>query len=185
MPKRKPTSEQPTSEKPTRKQPTRKQPKMKPPPFAPQKTDFKASHVCWDVVLSNQCVAETLGSWKWLRTLAQVFGTLPHADEMMRWMCLRDQRPVIWKKKANELFALTPKDLMHANLKFETVYGNNAWGRSYEVHLMFRIDVLKLALSTHGGTFAAINAAFLARKCRNAKRKKPDRYICDYDNEKY
>jgi hypothetical protein len=147
-----------------------------PPPFAPQKTDFKASHICWDVVLSNQCVAETLCSWKWLRTLAQVFGTLPHADDMMRWMCLRDQRPVIWKKKANELFALTPKDLMHANLNFETVYGKKhwtkTWGRRYEVHLMFRADVLKLALSTHGGTFAAINAAFLARKSRNAKRKR-------------
>jgi hypothetical protein len=161
MPKRK-QSQQPRTAK-----------QLPPPPFAPQKTAFSASHICWTVVLSNQGAAETLGSWKWLWTLAQVFGTLPHADDVMRWMCLCDGRPVIWKKKANELFALTPKDMMHAQV--ETVYGNSAWGRSYEVHLMFRADVLKLAMAKHGGTFAAINAAFLARKSRNAKRKKPHR----------
>ena len=142
-----------------------------PPPFAPQKTDFRASHVSWDVILSNQATAETLGGWKWLWTLAQVFGTLPHADEMMRWMCVADRRPLIWKKKANELFALTPVDLMHAHV--ETVYGSNAWGRSYEVHLMCRADIIKLALAKHGGNFSGINAAFLARKSRNAKRKRP------------
>jgi hypothetical protein len=158
---------------PQRKQTTsRKRKQPKPPPFAPQKTAFSACHVSWDVILSNQGTAETLGSWRWLWTLAQVFGTLPHADEMMRWMCFRDSRPVIWKKKANELFALTPMDLMH--VKIETIY--NAWG--YEVHLMYRPGVLQLALAKHGGSFAAINAAFLARKSRNAKRKKPHRR-CD------
>ena len=164
------------------KQPTsRKLKQPKPPPFAPQKTAFSAPHVCWDVVLSNQGVAETLGSWKWLWTLAQVFGTLPHADEMMRWMCARDRRPVIWKKKANELFALTPMDLMCA--KFESVMGNT-WGRYHEVHLMYRADVLQLALAKHGGSFAAINAAFLARKSRNAKRKKPERSHHRHDSRR-
>lgn len=168
---------------PKRKQPnSRKLKQPKPPPFAPQKTAFSASHVSWYVILSNQGTAETLGSWKWLWTLAQVFGTLPHADEMMRWMCFRDRRPMIWKKKANELFALTPMDLMHA--QFETVYGNNAWGRSYEVHLMYRAGVLQVALSKHGGTFASINAAFLARKSRNAKRKKPERSHHRYDSRR-
>ena len=47
--------------------PRRKQRK----PFAPQKTAFRAPQVCWDVVLCNQHVAATLGSWRWLWTLAQ------------------------------------------------------------------------------------------------------------------
>ena len=137
--------------------------------FAPQKTAFRAAHVCWDVVLCNQHTAAALGSWRWLWTLAQVFGTLPHADQMMQWMCLADRRPVIWKKKANELFALTPADLMHTH--FETVVGKT-WRR--EIHLLFRCDALKLAMEKHGSAFSAINAAFLARKHRNAKRKKPE-----------
>ncbi len=184
MPKRKQQQQLPIKLKQPRKPQPRKQKPKPPPPFVPQKTDFKASHVCWDVVFANQGVAETLGSWKWLWTLAQVFGTLQHADDMMRWMCLCDRRPVISKKKANELFALTAMDLMHA--QFDTVYGNNAWGRSYEVHLMYRNDVLKLPLAKNGGTFAAINAAFLARKSRNAKRKKPELHTrrC-YDDDEY
>ena len=161
--------------KPDGKQPTsRKQPK--PPPFAPQKTAFSPSHVSWDVVLANQVTAETLGSWKWLWTLAQVFGTLPHADEMMRWMCSRDRRPVISKKTAGELFALTPNHYM-----FETVY--DPWAGNYILYRMYRIDVLRLALSKHGGTFASINAAFIARKTRNAKRKKPERSRVIYSDD--
>ena len=154
---------------------------------APKKTAFRASHVCWDVVLSNQHAAVALGSWSWLWKLGQVFGTLPHADQMMKWMCAADSRPVIWKKKANELFALTPQDLLP--LHFETVLGNS-WRQSYEVHLLFRSDVLKVALEKHGGSFAGINAAFIARKCRNAKRKRPERHhhsqsrrICYYDSD--
>ena len=67
----------------------------------------------------------------------------------------------IWKKKANELFALTAKDI--AGLKYEVVESSS------------RSEVLQLALAKHGGTIAAINDAFIARKKRNAKRKKPAR----------
>ena len=148
-----------------------------PPPFVPQKTAFAPSHVCWDVIRSNQHAAAALGSWKWLSTLAQVFGRLPDADQMAKWMCVGDRRPVIWKKKANELFALTAKDLF--NVRFETVYGSRS---SYEVHLMYRSDVLKLALEKHGGSLAGVNHAFAERRKRNAKRKTPDhRYYCDND----
>ena len=93
---------------------------------------------------------------------------------MMRWMCRADRRPLIWKAKANELFALTAADL--ARTRYETVMGLY-WRR--EVHLLFRGDVLKLAMEKHGGAFDALNAAFLARKQRNAKRKRRQPRLSD------
>jgi hypothetical protein len=136
------------------------------PKFTPQKTAFVASHVCWDVILANPAAMACLGSWRWIGTLSRVFGRLP--DQMALWM-----DGTIWKKKANELFALTAKDI--AGLKYEVVESSSYYGRDHEVHLMRRSEVLQLALAKHGGTIAAINDAFIARKKRNAKRKKPAR----------
>jgi hypothetical protein len=139
--------------------------KPSPPPqkFVPQKSSFSPSHVCWDAVLSNQAAMQHLGSWRWLRTLALVFRPLPCPPECLaRWLC---GDATIWKSKANDLFALTAKDLSAVPYKLvETRYK--------QVHLIPRSVVLHLALAKHRGTVAAINAAFLARKERNSKRKR-------------
>ena len=142
-----------------------KRPPPPPPKFVPQKSSFSPSHVCWDAVLSNQAAMQHLGSWRWLRTLELVFRTLPCPPERLaRWLC--GGEATIWKSKANDLFALTPKDL--AAVPYTLVET-----RCYkQVHLMLRSAVLQLALAKHGGTVAAINAAFLARRERNSKREK-------------
>ncbi len=139
--------------------------------FIPQKTGFTAPHLCWEIVLSSQQTSATLGKWRWIWILAQVFGTrrLP-VDEMVRWMCLNDVYPLIWKKKANELFALTAGDL--SSIQYDVVASRHG-RRSGEVHLMFRLDILNLAMEKPGGTVAAINQAFLTRRAKNSKRKRP------------
>jgi hypothetical protein len=157
--------------------------------FAPQKTAFKASHVCWDVVLSNQHAAAVLGSWRWLGVLAQVFGCGAAADQMALWLCGDGwgwgEGTKIWKKKANELFALTVRDLK--DVPCIIVSRSNFYRGDYETHLMPSVDVLQLALVKHGGTVAGINAAFLARKARNAKRKRRGyrRYAAAYESDDY
>jgi hypothetical protein len=138
--------------------------------FVPKKTGFVAPHLCWEIVLSSQQTSATLGKWRWIWILAQVFGTkLLPVDEMVRWMCQNDIHPQIWKKKANELFALTPGDL--SSIEYDVV--DSKYRRNGEVHLMFRLEILKVALEKHGGTVAALNKAFLTRKIKNSKRKRP------------
>jgi hypothetical protein len=139
--------------------------------FAPKRTAFAPCHVCWDVILSNRQTAVTLDSWRWLRVLSQVFRCMPSlCDDMALAMCAQDRRPVIWKKKVNELFALTPSDL--GEVCFQAVEGTKKWSKLNEVHLMFRRDALRLGLKKHGGTIAAVNAAFVKRRTHNAQRKK-------------
>ena len=106
---------------------------------------------------------------------------------------------MIWKTKANDLFALTPRDM--ADVVCKVIDCGSGWRRRKEVHLMRRDTVLQLALDKHGGTYRAINDAFLkraeARRLRN-KRKRPPRvkkarycyndwdcsdYSCDDDEE--
>ena len=47
------------------------------------------------------------------------------------------------------------------------------WARYKETHLMRRDAVLQLALAKHGGTYAAINGAFLKRaRAREERRRR-------------
>jgi hypothetical protein len=166
------------------RRPPANKPKKKPAPFVPQRTGFAPPRLCWDIVWANRRAAAALGSWRWLWVLPQVFGRLPFAEPMARWLC--DAAAIrIWKKKANALFALTDKELQA--VPFEAVAARYG---AYDVHLMQRADVLALALAKHGGTLAGVNAAFLARReARDARRKRKmekrraahNYYYHDYD----
>ena len=81
-------------------------------------------------------------------------------------MCEHDRMPMIWKKKANEIFALTAKDVDDVECR---VVNGTGWMRYKETHLMKRKIVLQIALAKHGGSFDAINAAFVARKAKKLK----------------
>lgn len=146
-----------------------KKPKKKPKttqkltPFKPQKTAFQPPDICWEVVLANPHTAVALAQWRWLWLLPQVCRAFHDGVQPGRWvrtMCAADSRPTIWKAKANALFALTPRDM--ANVKCTVVEGTG-FMRYKETHLMRRDTVLELALAKHGGTYAAINSAFLKR----------------------
>jgi hypothetical protein len=73
---------------------------------------------------------------------------------------------MIWKQKANELLALTAGDLANVECTIHTV---SQRGFNKETHLMWRRDVLRLALAKHGGTFDGVNAIFLKRLSRKRK----------------
>jgi hypothetical protein len=87
--------------------------------------------------------------------------------DWIKSMCAFDQRYLIWKQKANDLFALTADDLSHIQIDPRRPYGFMSYK---QVHLMNRQDVLQLALAKHG-TFEAINATFLSRKEKRGRRK--------------
>ena len=155
------------------------------PSFCPKPTEFSPPHLCWDVVLSNQHTAATLSSWRWLWLLPQVckaFALQP--DSWLKWMCVADTVPKIWKTKAGAVLALTAKDLQDVN--YCKVH-SSGWKRRHETHLMRRDSVLELALAKHGGTHAGINAVFWKRKEAKKKRKKTARYgrECSESDEEY
>lgn len=136
-------------------------------PFRPQKTAFQPPHACWEVVLANPHTAHILSKWRWLWLLPQVSSAFRAGLQQEIWlrsMCKLDIEPLIWKAKANELFALTPNDFQHARCFVVCT-------RSYrETHLMYRTTVLQLAFKKHGDSFRALNDAFLKRQ--EAKRKR-------------
>ena len=114
--------------------------------------------------------AAALASWRWVWTLSQVnkgFRAALMRTDWIRSMCAFDRRPTIWKKKADDLFALKPGELdgVDVEVQFGTCYM-----RCKETHLMYRTAVLELALAKHGGTFEGINAVFLLRRKRRESR---------------
>ena len=128
------------------------------------------SQVCWDVILMQQQTAVTLASWRWIWTLSQVnkgFRAALMRTDWIKSMCAFDKRPMIWKTKANDLFALNPSELN--GIEVEVQCGTGCL-RYKEVHLMYRMAVLELALSKHGGAFEGINAVFLLRRKRRESR---------------
>jgi hypothetical protein len=149
-----------------------------PPPFHPAKTTFSPPHLCWEVILTNPKTAATLSSWRWMWTLPQVckvYRASMQMDRWINWTCVEDKTPTIWKTKANELLALTVKDL--EDVECRVVHGSG-WKKRYETHLMRRDTLLQLALAKHGGTYKGINAVFLKKKEAKKKRKKPCRRRC-------
>ena len=143
------------------------------PPFRPQATAFQPPDTCWEAVLANQRALAVLAEWRWLWLLPQVCrafrrGVQPELG--VRSMCAADAGPMIWKSKANDLFALGRADL--AGIEHAVVMGTG-WARYKETHLMRRDAVLQLALAKHGGTYAAINGAFLKRaRAREERRRR-------------
>jgi hypothetical protein len=153
--------------------PTTKKPKQLP-PFHPQATAFQPPDTCWEAVLANHqpTLTVVLTEWRWLWLLPQVcraFRRGLQPELCVRSMCAADGQPVIWKSKANDLFALSRADL--AGIESVVVRGAG-WMRFKETHLMRRDTVLQLALAKHGGTYAAINGAFLKRAGAKERRKK-------------
>jgi len=132
------------------------------------------SQACWDVILMQAKTAAALASWRWVWTLSQVnkgFRAALMQTDWIRSMCAFDRRPTIWKKKADDLFALKPNEL--DGVYFEVQFGTGFMSYK-QTHLMYRTAVLELALAKHGGTFEGINAVFLLwmkrRKSRAEKR---------------
>jgi len=139
-------------------------------PFRPQTTAFQPSHTCWEVVLANPTILSVLTEWRWLWLLPQVCRAFRHGlqpERCFRGMCAADVRPVIWKSKANDLFALSRVAL--DNVKCTVVTGVGCM-RYKETHLMRRDAVLQLALAKHGDSFAAINAAFVKRAAKKKRK---------------
>ena len=140
-------------------------------PFRPQTTAFQPLHTCWEVVLANPAILSVLTEWRWLWLLPQVCRAFRHGlqpERCFRGMCAADVRPVIWKSKANDLFALSRAALDHVEC---TVVAGVGCMRYKETHLMRRDTVLQLALAKHGDSFAAINAAFVKRAAKRKAKK--------------
>ncbi len=138
--------------------------------FCPQKTTNTPPHLCWEIILCSANVAAHLNNWGWILKLRQVsrgFNAAIQPDLWMRWQCAYDAQPMIWKKKADEVLALTIADLAHVEC---TVHCGAGYMRYKETHLMWRNEVLNIALAKHGGTFGSINAIFLKRLMRKQKR---------------
>jgi hypothetical protein len=132
--------------------------------FIPAKTTRTPPALCWEIILSNPQTAAHLAKWRWMWVLRQVnrlFNVTIQPAHWMHWQCENDALPVIWKKKADEVFALTAKDLTGVELTVSIGKGMLYWK---ETHLMWRKKVLALALAKHGGTLDGINAIFLKRK---------------------
>jgi hypothetical protein len=155
--------------------------KKAPPPFSPIKTTLlntPQQQLCWDFILSNPATAAALSSWRWIWVLAQVnkaFRASVQADSWVKWMCVNDTKPSIWKSKANDVLALTAKDLI--NVHCDVVCGTGCM-RYKQTHLMHRHTVLQLALTKHGGSMSKINTVFLkkadAKMERGKKRKQEE-----------
>ena len=129
--------------------------------FTPQKTTQTPPALCWEVVLAHS--PTVLSKWRWIWMLRQVcraFRDLIQPDLWVRWQCASDLKPMIWKKKADEVLALTARDLADVEFTVKDVT------RYKEVHLMSRKTALEIALAKHGGTFSGINDVFLRRRAR-------------------
>ena len=136
------------------------------------------SHLYWDIILALPQTAILLSSWRWVWVLSQVnkdFRAALMRTDWIKSMCALDRKPLIWKKKANDLFALTADDMQHLECDVRCGTG---FMRFKETHLMFRQAVLELGLAKHGGTFESINAVFLLRKQRRERRNRPAATIC-------
>jgi hypothetical protein len=137
--------------------------------FRPRASGFSPPELCWDVVLANPQTARVLSSWRWMWTLPQVAKAFAlQRDEWVRWACAGDPGPLLWKAKANEVLALTARDL--ARVGHTVVYSMGRY--LYEVHLMRRAAALQLALDKHGGTCAGINGVFLKRRSARDRRRR-------------
>jgi hypothetical protein len=125
--------------------------------------------LCWDMILGNPCTARCLSSWRWMWTLPQVskaFKAALDRDQWVRWACVDDLTPSLWKSKANAMLALTAHDMRGAVRLVVTRH----WPRRRETHYMRRDELLRLALAKHGGTCDGINAVFLKRQGRRRRR---------------
>jgi len=129
------------------------------------------SQLHWEIILSHQQTIVTLSAWRWIWTLSQVnkaFQAALMRVDFLKAMCANDTKPLIWKQKANDLFALTATQLQHIPCELH-------WGSGYmsfkETHLMHRSAVLELALAKHAGSFDTINTVFLRRKKQRESRK--------------
>ena len=134
--------------------------------FCPQKTAHVPQPLCWEIVLSNPQTGIVLSKWRWIWVLRQVsraFHDVIQPDRWIHWQCANDLRPMIWKRKADEVLALTCKDL--GNIKITVSKGAS---RYKETHLMWRKTVLELALTKHCGTFNGVNSVFLKRLARRS-----------------
>jgi len=132
--------------------------------FIPAKTTHAPAPLCWEIILSNPQAAAHLAKWRWiwmLRQVSRLFNITIQPAHWMHWQCENDALPVIWKKKADDVFALTAKDLTGVELTVSIGKGMLYWK---ETHLMWRKKVLALALAKHGGSLDGINAIFLKRK---------------------
>lgn len=165
--------------------------KPAPPPFKPQKTAYSPPDLCWEIVLSNpQTTAAHLRSWRWIWLLPQVARAFRAGLEQERWMrsmCADESKSLmmmmIWKSKANAIFALTASDM--ADVVCKVVRGVG-WMKCRETHLMRCDTILQLALDKHGGTFKSINDAFLkraeAKRMRKKNRPRKPRCFSSYYN---
>ena len=146
------------------------------PPFSPRKTGYSPPDLCWDIILSNPRAAGVLSSWRWMWTLPQVSRAFAlQRDLWVRWACACDTAPVIWKSKANAIFALTARDM--ARVGYSVVY-SPGWRGHKEIHLMRRAPLLQLALDKHGGTCQGVNAKFLKRA--EASRRRASKEQCRF-----
>lgn len=139
--------------------------------FKPQNSSFQPPHLCWEVILANPQTIATLKEWYWLWLLPQVcraFKSGVQAEHWFRLMCASDIKPLIWKGKANAVFALTRRDM--ESVKYTAIEGKGYMSYK-EVHLMRRDTILGLALAKHGNSFAAINRAFQKRLEKRKKRR--------------
>jgi hypothetical protein len=139
-------------------------------PFRPSKRGYAPPGLCWDVVLASPAAAGVLSSLRWMWVLPQVARAFREAlvpDQWAGWACAAEAVPPLWKAKANELLALTARDM--ARVPRAVVVSWGVWGW-HEVHLMRPALLLRLALDKHGGTCAGINAAFLKRRDARARR---------------
>jgi hypothetical protein len=155
-------------------------------PFSPAKTHATPSYLCWEILLTNPCTAAALSSWRWIWVLTQVNHTFKasiQADSWVKWMCVSDKKPSIWKSKANDLLALTAKDLQ--DVECSVVCGTGR-SRYKETHLMHRQTLLQLALSKYGGTISKINAVFLKKNAAAAVRKeKKEKNRCNNNRHRH
>ena len=139
--------------------------------FKPQKSSFQPPHACWEVILANPQTIATLKEWYWLWLLPQVCSAFKNGVQSEHWfrlMCASDTESLIWKGKANALFALTRRDMY--NMNYTAIKGKGYMSYK-EVHLMRRDNILELALAKHGDSFAAIKQAFRKRLEKRKKRR--------------
>lgn len=143
-------------------------------PFTPQKTAYRPSDLCWEIILANHQTAVHLACWRWMWLLPQVARAFRAGIEQEKWMksMCENTQIMIWKSKANALFALTARDMADVTCKVVSCNGRG-WKRCKEAHLMRRDTVLQLALDKHGGTFRKINDVFLKRADARRMRKRP------------
>jgi hypothetical protein len=124
----------------------------------------------WEIVLQHRALS-VLQSWHWLWVLPQVSrgfaeALRPVRAQLLSSMCLHDTGPAISKAKASHVLSLTWVQISALQYTLQPSRGGN-WKTT---HLVQRTDALQAALQLHGPAFQDINAAYIKRLQRKARK---------------